>query len=304
MGGFRGGVRGARGDDHAAFVALFPELGVDDPILDAERFGREVLPNAVVAIRDGDGDGDGGGGGGGDGDGDTVGFGSYRILGTTAHVVHVITSPTARREGVGTAIMRAIGARVAAAGCTDWYLNTLPTNEPAKALYRSLGFTPSFLSQALKVPWSVVDAHAHAHAHPPPSTTTNVVVRAFEPSEEREIERACSLIEGQLATARSFAGRILRVLVERADSGSETIAGVACFDPTFPGVHPFRVARADLALPMLAALRSHARAGDDLVHVVVENRTDVADALLAAGATLRLTTLRMNGSLPLGSAGQ
>jgi len=276
-------------------VALFPELGVDDPILDAERFGREVLPNAVVAIRDGDGNGDG--------DGETVGFGSYRILGTTAHVVHVVTSPTARREGVGTAIMRAIGARVAAAGCTDWYLNTFPTNEPAKALYTSLGFTPSFLSQALKVPWSVVDAHAHAHAHPAPSTT-KVVVRAFEPSEEREIERACSLIEGQLATARSFAGRILRVLVERADSGSETIAGVACFDPTFPGVHPFRVARADLALPMLAALRSHARAGDDLVHVVVENRTDVADALLAAGATLRLTTLRMNGSLPLGSAGQ
>ena len=90
MGGFRGGVRGARIEDHAAFVALFPELGVDDPIPDAERFGRELLPNAVVAIRDG---------------GETVGFGSYRVLGTTAHVVHVITSPTARREGVGTAIM-------------------------------------------------------------------------------------------------------------------------------------------------------------------------------------------------------
>lgn len=284
MGGFRGGVRGAQGADHAAFVALFPELGVDDPILDAERFGREVLPNAVVAIRDGDG----GAGAGGE----TVGFGSYRILGTAAHVVHVITSPTARREGVGTAIMRAIGERVAAAGCTDWYLNTLPTNEPAKALYASLGFTPSFLSQALKVPWSAIDAHAH----PPPST---IVVRAFEPSEEHAIETACSLIEGQLATARSLAGRILRVLVEREDSGSETIAGVGCFDPTFPGVNPFRVARADLALPMLAALRPHARAGDDLVHVVVENRTDVADALLAVGATLRLTTLRMSASLPV-----
>ena len=275
MGGFRGGVRGARIEDHAAFVALFPELGVDDPIPDAERFGRELLPNAVVAIRDG---------------GETVGFGSYRVLGTTAHVVHVITSPTARREGVGTAIMRAIGERVAAAGCTDWYLNTFPTNEPAKALYASLGFTPSFLSQALVVPWSIADTHR---------TPKTIVIRAFDQPEERAIERACSLFEGQLATARSFSGRILRVLVEHEDLQNETVSGVACFDPTFPGVHPFRVARADLAIPMLAALRPHARPSDERVHVVVENRNDIADTLLAAGATLRLTTLRMNATLPM-----
>ena len=30
--------------DHRAFVRLFPELGVDDPILEPERFERELLP--------------------------------------------------------------------------------------------------------------------------------------------------------------------------------------------------------------------------------------------------------------------
>jgi GNAT superfamily N-acetyltransferase len=266
---FSGLVRDATPADHPAFVRLFPELGVDDPILDQDRFTREIVPTAVVAIRDDE----------------TVGYAYFRVLGDTAHVVHVITAPNARRSGVGTAIMRAIADRITARGCTGWYLNTFPTNEPAKALYASLGFTPSFTSQAIKVPWSSIEAT-------PPRE--GVVARPFDASEDAAIERTLDLHSGQLAAARALGNRVLMVLLENG-----AIAGVASFDPSFPGINPFRVTRPDLAMHLLAALRPHARPNDDLVHAVVENRPDIGEALLSAGASLRLTSLRMNGPLPI-----
>lgn len=270
---FSGLVRQATPEDHPAFVALFPELGVDDPILDKDRFTREIVPTAVFAEHDGQ----------------PLGYAYYRVLGATAHVVHVITAPSARRSGVGTAILRAVADRAAAAGCSSWFLNTLPTNEAAKALYATVGFTPSFTSQAFKVPWTGIAA-SQAKSGP----RADLVARAFDAAEDDAIETTLSLARGQLDSIRALGSRVLVVLVE-----ASSIVGVASFDPTFPGINPFRVTRSDLAAPLLAALRPHAREGDDLVHAVVENRPDIGDALLAIGATLRLTTLRMTGALPI-----
>ena len=78
-----------------------------------------------------------------------------------------------------------------------------------------------------------------------------------------------------------------------------TSRNMAVFDPAFPGASPFKVTRPEHGVPLLRALRSHARPNDTLVYFVIENRDDVAEMFVDAGATLRLETLRMTASLPL-----
>ncbi|MBS2011951.1 MAG: GNAT family N-acetyltransferase [Deltaproteobacteria bacterium] len=268
---FSGTVRPAEASDHAAFAALFPELGVPDPVPDQARFVREIVPTALFALQGSE----------------TVGYGHFRVLGETAHVVHLITTPSARRTGVGSAVMKEIARRAAARGCTSWYLNTFPSNHAAIALYTALGFAQTSRSQALKMPWAVVERTNGALA-----ANDALVVRRFDASEDTGIESACGLIRGQLASLRALDGRILMVLLR-----GSAVGGFACFDPTFPGIYPFRVTTPDLGWPLLASLRPHARPTDELAIVVVENQPSVADELLAAGGMPHLTTVRMSAPL-------
>jgi hypothetical protein len=74
-------------------------------------------------------------------------------------------------------------------------------------------------------------------------------------------------------------------------------AGVACFDPTWPGAYPFGVARPELAAPLLDGIRPHSRLEDEHLHVTVSDDDALAAALLAVGAALRLDILYMEGPL-------
>ena len=82
------------------------------------------------------------------------------------------------------------------------------------------------------------------------------------------------------------------------DEGDGRIVGATIFDPSFPGAYPFRAARPELALVLLRAIRPSARPGDAFVRVVCEGQADVANALLAAGATQKMDSLHMRGALP------
>jgi hypothetical protein len=97
------------------------------------------------------------------------------------------------------------------------------------------------------------------------------------------------LLRGQLAASRKMDGRVLVGLFD-----DETVLGATVFDPMFPGAYPFRVSRPDLALVLLDALRPYARKADTVVNIVVEGQPDVADALVAAGATVRLDCVHMS----------
>ena len=55
-------------------------------------------------------------------------------------VAHVVVDPTVRRTGLGTELMNAAAAALAASDRTDLDLFVTEANEPAVRLYRSLGF--------------------------------------------------------------------------------------------------------------------------------------------------------------------
>lgn len=266
-------VRPARLSDCAAFVTLFPELAVPDPIPTEQRFAKELVPTAVVAEL------------GARGPEPIVGYAYFQLMGRTLYVRHVITGPTARRRGVGLALMEALRAHGLANACVDWCLNVKPDNDAGLALYRRVGMSEAFASVSLAVPWTVVPESAPAHAH---------AVRPIDAGDDARVELAMRMIDGQLATLRAVGpDRVLLMLEE----GHGEVAGAAVFHPHFPGAYPFRVARPELTLPMLAALRPYAREADLVINVVVEGQADVADALVSKGAIVTLSSVHMKGRL-------
>lgn len=260
-------VRAARADDYGAFVRIFPELGVDDPIVSAERFAREMTPTTFVA----------------ESDGEVIGYVFFQLLSGVAYVRHVAVSPSARRRGVGRALMAAVATRAREAGVTTWVLNVKPHNVAAIALYEGLGMQRTYLSQAVKIAWDDLD---RVPASP------GIDVRPLTEEEEPAIETALRMIPGQLGTARALGGRLL--LVAHAN---DALVGAAVFDPAFPGCQPFRARSPEVAFALLRAMRPHKREGDAIVNMMIEDARAVTDAIVAAGGTLRLEIQNMRGPL-------
>jgi len=273
-------VRPAEPGDHREFVRLFPELAVDDPVEDAGRFEAEIMPGALMAEAE---------------DGHVVGYTYFQIIDDLAHVRHVVSAPEARRAGVGTALMGSVAERARAAGCTTWCLNVKPDNAAAIAFYERLGLAATYRTKAVRIAWSTVDAKLQVH-------DARVLPRRIEPEDDARVETATRLVKGQLASARKLEGRILLALHEPVDDTMGNIVGAAVFHPEFPGAFPFRVTRPELAFKLLAALGPYARPQDEIVNVVVEDAPLVADALIAAGATVKLEIVHMKGPLPPATA--
>ena len=267
-----GRIRPANATDYGTFVRLFPELAVEDPILEEKRFVVELVPTTIVAEDEG---------------GSAVGYAYFHIMRDVAYVRHIVTAPEARRRGVGRALMQVIADRARHEHCTTWCLNVKPENRAAVALYERMGMSRAFESRALKIAWSNVENHC---VHP----ATNAVARMISSEDDTHVELATQLIAGQLATARATGDRVLLMLEEGND-----VVGAAIFHPHFPGAYPFRVTRSELALPFLLSIRPHARATDTLVNVMIEGQPNVAAALVAAGAVVHMEVVHMNGPLPM-----
>jgi hypothetical protein len=104
---------------------------------------------------------------------------------------------------------------------------------------------------------------------------------------------ALSLLPGELRAARGLPGRVFVEARRRGD-----VVGVAGFDPAFPGSPLFRAVDVGVARALLVALAPHARAGDLSLRVYVEGQPWLRDALLAAGGTIVMRVLRLEGTLP------
>ncbi len=262
-------VRPATAADHPTFVRLFAELAVDDPVPDVSRFAVEVVPTTIMLEDDG---------------GRVLGYSHYRFVGESLHVSHIVSAPEARRRGVGLALLDALARIAERAGATTWRLNVKRDNAAAIALYERMGMTRAHESLSLRIDWS------HAKA------IEGVTSRSIEPTDDERVERAMRLVPRQLATIRATTTRILLLLEEHGD-----VVGAASFDALFPGGSPFRVARPELALALLAAMKPFARGEHAYVNVNIEDQPDVAAFLRAHGATVRLDMFHMVGIPPHGS---
>lgn len=274
-------IRPARAADHGAFARLFPELRVDDPVVDQAVFSRELVPTTVVAVVvEGDGEP------GGARNEAVVGYAYFQLMGAVAYVRHIVSAPEARRAGVGRALMAAIEERASAAGCTSWCLNVKPDNAPAIALYERLGFRAKLMSKAMKMAWTLIDDLVAADAKQPAAP---IEVLAVEAADDAAVEAESGLLPGQLAAARALGDRVLLA----ARDGTGAIVGATVFAPKFPGAYPFRAADFHVALRLLRAMRPHAIDVDRPLNIVCEGQPELADALLRAGATLKLDILHM-----------
>ena len=263
-------LRPATVDDHALYLRLLPELGVDDPPPDRVTWRDALAPLTVVAELDGT----------------PVALCLWVMQEEGGLVRQLIVAPEARRHGAGRALLEHVAQVLRAAGRTRWELNVKPDNAPALRLYAAMGFTRAYSSVALRLTWAQVDAL-------PPSPPMQV--RIVEPVDDAAIEQHLGLSRGRIASRRA-AQCVPLALVD--DAGAWR--GFSAFDPNYPGSFPFRLSDPSLARAMLEAMRLHARPGAPHVGVVVENDDALAALLRDHGAEVRTHIEHLSGSIPLG----
>jgi len=261
-------IRAGEPRDYAAYVRLFRELGTDDPVPPRDEWETSFLPGMLVFERDGA----------------VVGYTSTRMLETAAHVTHVSVAPEARRTGVGRALMHATADKVRARGLGEWHLNVKDNNVPAIALYESLGFRRMYRAAFTRLPWERTGALPEE---------AGLACSLLPPEHEREVEATFGILAGRLGATRARGGR---VIAQVRDAGGAAVA-VGSFDPKHPGAFPFCAARPACARVLLEGLRPHARPGDSWLGVAVENNDALVDALVAAGAEVRMRILHYRGEL-------
>jgi len=260
-------IRAARDDDYAAFTRLFPELRVDDPTPAHETWRDKMLATTLVAERDGD----------------VIGYAYYDLFADEGHLRHLSIAPAHHGQRIGQRLMERVAERMRAHGLTRWALNVKPENTSAIRLYERMGMRPSYTSQALRFGWDLVERLPSAPA---------LRARPIDPARDAEIEAATKLSAGQLALGRR--GRD-NILYEVRDGSS--VVGAAVFAPAFPGAFPFRASSPAAARALLDALRPFARPEPPYMQVVVEGQPELASALRAAGALLRLDIVHYKGAL-------
>jgi GNAT superfamily N-acetyltransferase len=264
-------VRRATADDYAVYTVLFRELGVDDPVASPERFATELAARILIYERDGH----------------AIGYISYYKLADDGYIANLVVAPQARGARVGEALMLAAAVELRALGvAAQWQLNVKDDNAPAIRLYERMGFLPSYRIVALRMPWAGVERL--------PTDAAPIAVAPVCAEDDEGLERALGVLAGRLRIIRARGNRVI-VQLRNADGMP---VGLACFDPQFPGAFPFSVARPALAAPLLRAIAPHARPGDASLQVVVEHDDALTDALLGAGAEVRMRLVHYIGPLP------
>jgi GNAT superfamily N-acetyltransferase len=262
-------VRMAKPEDYQAYARLVPELGIDDPIPDSERFGREIMQTMLMVEEQSR----------------ITAFGWYKTYESMGYVVQLVVEPAARRRGIGRQLMLEMAAEFRRSGCTHWCLNARPENHRALSLYRSLGMREVYRSMVLRVALTIVGAL-------PDAGEQSVAVR-LTPERTPLVEQSLGLPAGRLSEAMHIGERITMEL--RSSSGS--CLGIAVFDPSFLGVYPFRVREARWAKPLFLALLPHAPPEASYLQIVAEGDPELTRCLLSRGALSQLEVAHLEGVL-------
>jgi hypothetical protein len=246
---------------------LFPELGVDDPIVTRERFVTETMPRVLVA----------------DAGGTIAGYALFDVMAETGYVRNIVSAPDQRRTGVGVALMTAMRDRFVAAGATQWCLNVKPGNVAAIALYERFGFAPQYRSAAVRLPVTI--------ELPPVAPDTQLV--PIPADADPIVEPRLKLLRGQLAAARARPSRHVLQLVR-----GDELLGAGVFLATIPGAFPCRLVAPEHAAAMFARLRELAPPEATFMQIGVEDDEPMRAEVLRLGAYVNLEILHMHGSLP------
>ena len=260
-------VRSASAEDRLLYLRLLPELGVDDPPPDEERWARELQPSTLVAERAGE----------------PVGVCTWVKLVGSGHVRTLIVDPHERRTGAGKAMLAVVARKLRDAGCTTWALNVKPENIAAVKLYSSLGFKRAYGSVALRFEWATVE---RLPGGPP------MLARPVTPHDDVALERLFALPAGQVQGLRD-SKRVLLTLVDEAGR----VAALAAYNPSYPGAFPFRVRDPLMARALLEAMRPHALPGAEWTGLVVENDDALVALLRTHGASVRMNIDHYVGTL-------
>lgn len=264
-------IRRATASEYGAYNVLFRELGVDDPTPSLAWFTTELAPNILIYERDGA----------------AIGYVSYDKLSTNGYIRNLVVAPGARGAGIGAALLTAAATELRARGATDkWHLNVKADNAPAIRLYERFGMRAAHRSMMLRLAWANLDRL--------PADDPRVAVLPVLDGDDDDIERALGILAGRMLMMRLRHGRVALQLRDEQFAP----VGVACFDPALPGAFPFCVTRPALAAPLLRALAQHARPGDLELQVVIEDNDALVEALLAAGAIVRMRLLHYAGPMP------
>ncbi len=264
-------LRDAQDADYPLFARLFPELTTGDPVPSAERWRERVAPDSLIA----------------EVDGAVAGYIFYEVLDGAGYIRHIVVDAPARGRGLGRHMVQAVGERMRERGCRTWRLNVRPENTPAIELYRSVGLEVVHASVAFRFPWALVDRL------PPPRRSLDAVPVGDD--EATAIEAHFGLPSGQLRQLGAAAGVYVRRLADPSRPELDPSLGVAAFDTGFPGCFPFRLGDARDLRSMLAGLRPLATSPE--MGVVAEGHEELAQVLIAAGATIKFRFVHMTGEL-------
>lgn len=256
-------LRDATAADHAAYVRLLPELGVDDPTPSAQRFTENLAARSMVVV-----------------DGDTVvGFLLLEELGDVGYIRNLMTAPTHRRQGIGAKLMQAAHDRFERAGATHWCLNVKLDNAPAIAMYERFGMARAYTSTTLRFARDV-----------PLIADPRLAIDELPPALDTALEARFAILTGQFASARAKDHQVLQLARGR------DVVGVCSFSPTYPGGFPFKVEVAG-AQTFVALLRPRITVDAAWVQFVVEDDVALAAEMARLGATVQLQFQHMRGAL-------
>ena len=239
--------------DYEPFVRLFAELRVPESPPPKDQWERVMMPRTRVAERRGE----------------VHGYVYTQTFQTTGYLRHIVVDPTVRGQRLGHLLMADAAQHLVNSGCTGWCLNVKPDNVPARALYTSVGMKHAYDSASFEIAWATV---LNQRVDP----LSRVVSVAADVS--GEVEAQFGLPAGQLVEAERL-GRIVRA-VRKEDEW----AGLAAFDPLFPGSFPFHARDVRTACTLLQGLFAYARKTDSVIHFVVENHQALAQEMQAIGA--------------------
>lgn len=260
--------RPARRDDHGAYQRLQPQVGTDQPPFELDWWDQHYREHTTFLETEA---------------GELVGYALTVPLGTRGDVRQLVVDQAWRGRGAGRQLMDIVARKFREAGCRDWHLEVRADNEPALALYRSVGMSVLHDIHTLRFSRSVGEKVSAMRSG-------RLRVELVDPPHDTAFEARFDLGAGQLARWRT--ARPKAVMWRIGDVALTHY--MKDFLPDCGLLFPFRAPDADHAAHLIA--EACACGINDRVELCAVDRP-VSELLRNAGADAYDHQLEMGGPL-------